>query len=197
MCVWMYVCTLHMYSSWWVEWSVHTCISIVLSIFSPLIDYRLNRSLKNRFFYIFGIFDHVWLIRQWSKNRFFFFWNYCHILFKFNVYKSFVNYAKNNLKINFLTNTLLFHISIKLFQNLKKNWIPRVLHPWIGPTKQNKSIEPVSTWQSITEMTMLGSEATIMRLHNFIFLCRTNPWVKYPRNSTSFLILKECYIDMK
>ncbi len=27
---------------------------------------------------------------------------------------------KNNLKVNFLENTLLFHISIKFFQNLKK-----------------------------------------------------------------------------
>ncbi len=27
---------------------------------------------------------------------------------------------KNNLKINFFLNTLLFHISIKFFQNLKK-----------------------------------------------------------------------------
>ncbi len=31
----------------------------------------LNRSLKNQFFSIFGIFDHVWSIRQWSKNQFF------------------------------------------------------------------------------------------------------------------------------
>ncbi len=36
-------------------------------------------------------------------------------------------------------------------------------------------------------MTRLGSEATVIQLHAFIFLCRTNPWVKYPRNSILFL----------
>ncbi len=30
------------------------------------------------------------------------------------------NFIKNNLKIIFLKNTLLFHINIKFFQNLKK-----------------------------------------------------------------------------
>ncbi len=35
---------------------------------------------------------------------------------KYNVLK-----LKNNLKINFFKNTLLFHIRIKFFQNLKKN----------------------------------------------------------------------------
>ncbi len=63
---------------------------------------------------------------------------------------------------------------------------PWVLHPWIGSTKKNKSVEPVSTWQSISEMTRLGLEATIIRLHTFIFLCRNNPWIKYPRNSILF-----------
>ncbi len=33
-------------------------------------------------------------------------------------------------------------------------------------------------------MTRLGSEATNIRLHAFLF--RTNPWVKYPRNSIFF-----------
>ncbi len=37
----------------------------------------------------------------------------------------------------------------------------------------------------------------LFQLHAFIFLCRTNPWVKYPRNSIFFLIFKECYTDMK
>ncbi len=37
----------------------------------------------------------------------------------------------------------------------------------------------------------------LFRLHAFIFLCRTNPRVKYPQNSIFFLILKECYTDMK
>ncbi len=40
---------------------------------------------------------------------------------------------------------LLFHISIKFFQNfkkLKKNLIMWVLDSWIGSTKKNKSVEP-------------------------------------------------------
>ncbi len=49
-----------------------------------------------------------------------------------------------------------------------------------------------STWQSIFEMTRRSSEATSIWLHAFIFLCRSNPWAKYPRNSIFFLILKEC-----
>ncbi len=40
--------------------------------FFRLINHRLNWNLKIRFFSIFEIFDHVWSIRQWSKNRFFF-----------------------------------------------------------------------------------------------------------------------------
>ncbi len=39
--------------------------------FFRLIDHRLNRNPKNRFFSIFGNFDHVWAIRRWSKNLFF------------------------------------------------------------------------------------------------------------------------------
>ncbi len=35
------------------------------------------------------------------------------------------------------------------------------------------------------------------RLNAFIFLCRTNPWVKYLRNSILFQILKEFYTDTK
>ncbi len=37
----------------------------------------------------------------------------------------------------------------------------------------------------------------LFRLHAFIFLCRTNSWVKYQWNSTFFLILKECYMKWK
>ncbi len=40
--------------------------------FFRLINHRLNWSLKNRFFSIFGIFDHTWLIGRWSKNQFFY-----------------------------------------------------------------------------------------------------------------------------
>ncbi len=40
------------------------------------------------------------------------------------------------------------------------------------------------------EMTRLGSEAIIIRLNTFIFLCRTNPWVKHPRNSVCFKFWK-------
>ncbi len=101
--------------------------------------------------------------------------------------------VKNNLKINFKKNTLLFYISIKFFK-IKKNRILWVLHPWISSTKKNKSVDPVSTWQSIFEMTRLGSEATIIRLNAFIFLCRTNPcWVKYTRNSILFSFEKILY----
>ncbi len=32
---------------------------LVLAIFFQLITHRLNQSLKNQFFSIFGIFDHV------------------------------------------------------------------------------------------------------------------------------------------
>ncbi len=59
----------------------------VWSIFFRLINHRLNRSLKNWIF-----FDYVWLIRQWSKNQFFFLKLLS--LFEFNVYESYVNYAK-------------------------------------------------------------------------------------------------------
>ncbi len=52
----------------------------------------------------------------------------------FNFHKK--KFLKNNLKIN----TLLFHNSIICFQNLK-NWILWVIHPWIGSTKKNKSVE--------------------------------------------------------
>ncbi len=47
-------------------------------------------------------------------------------------------------------------------------------------------------------MTRLGSEATIIRLRAFIFLCRTSPWVKYPRNSegTTLKSLKETLSDL-
>ncbi len=46
-------------------------------------------------------------------------------------------------------------------------------------------------------MTKLSLEVTIIRLHAFILLCRTNPWVKDLQNSIFFQILKEFYIDMK
>ncbi len=35
-------------------------------------------------------------------------------------------------------------------------------------------------------MTRLGSEMIIIWLYAFIFLCRTNPWVKYALNSIVF-----------
>ncbi len=38
-------------------------------------------------------------------------------------------------------------------------------HGLVLHIKKNKSVEPVNTWQSIFEMTNLGSEATIIRLH--------------------------------
>ncbi len=44
---------------------------------------------------------------------------------------------KNNLKINFLKNMLLFHISIKFFQNLKKelNSVGTSLMDWFYKEK--------------------------------------------------------------
>ncbi len=51
-------------------------VPLIFFFFFWLIDYRLNRSVKNRIFSIFGIFDHVWSIKQWSKNWFFLLLNF-------------------------------------------------------------------------------------------------------------------------
>ncbi len=63
-------------------------------------------------------------------------------------------------------------------------------------TKKNKSVEPVSTWQSIFQMTRLGSETTIIRLHAFIFFVNQSMG-EVPTEFNFFLILKEFYTDMK
>ncbi len=71
--------------------------ALVLSTFFWLIDHRLNRNLKNRFFSIFRNFDHVWSIRRWSKNWFFFYKSFLLITQKYTFIfaKIYVYFRKN------------------------------------------------------------------------------------------------------
>ncbi len=72
---------------------------------------------------------------------------------------------------------------LKLKKRIEFLW---VVYPWIGSTKKNKNAEPndccLGTEHHHFRYTMLS----VNRLHAFIFLCRTNPWMKYQRNSILF-----------
>ncbi len=56
---------------------------------------------------------------------------------------------------------------------------------WFSKAKQKLGADGLSplNWASLFWYTLPSAN----RLHAFIFLCRTNPWVKYPRNSILFL----------
>ncbi len=61
------------------------------------------------------------------------------------------------------------------------------LHPWIGSTKKNKSVEPNDCRLLTKPRHFRYTLPSANRFHVFIFLCRTNPWVKCQRNSILFL----------
>ncbi len=94
--------------------------------------------------------------------------------------------------------TLLFHISIKFFQNKKifKNWIPWVLHPWICSTKKNISTEPndCRLWTEPRHFKYTLSSANMCiylnRLAQSHNCCEESDWFRIPASELSLISSK-------